>query len=442
MTIVLSPNTWSITPYQQTLDSRAPAGTPLPTPNVAPVLVDYPATISYTGTGPHTFSFAPYASDANDDAITYSLTTTRTGITIHSTTGLLTVTSAADDTTGDVVVQVSDGLLTNSYTVRVSVTTTTAGAKRWNPGHWIKTQGADSRTDRANYWSVVFSGMDQAEAFAPIKGCFVNVAWGSFNTTGSTYDWTELDALFARAVSQDLKLIIPITYKNFEGTVGLIAPADLIAANTYATSSGWITAVWRPAVMTRFIAAVQAFADRYKDHPNLEAVSWSESAPSLNIPSPPADYTRSALSTQLQALTVAAAPMFPDNWVLICVNSLGGQLTQMINAGFTAGAGFSTPDAVDTNGIRIFRGETVSGELVPTNGDLRGRMMHEEIVSSAVLGGRDDNGPATNVIDWAQANDVTHLSWITTDASPGCTWTDIKAAITTDPLLHSAYPTG
>lgn len=445
MAITLSPQNLTVTPFAGVLDTRAPNGVPLPTPNEAPTISGVPAVITLTGTGTLTYDLAPYCTDPNADALAYSLTATRTGVTINATTGRLSATSAAADTTGDITMRVSDGSLTTDVTFRLTVTATTSGAKRWNPGHYIKTQGTDTRTDQANYWSVVFNGMDQAAAFGPMVGCYVNVAWGSFNTTGSTFVWTDLDALFARAESQGLKLIVAITFKNFNvGTMGLIAPADLAVLNThvYATSSGYVVAVWRAAIMTRFIAAVQAFADRYSDHPNLESLSWSESSPSLNIPSPPADYTRAGLSTQLQRLTVAAAPMFPTSWVMCNVNSLVGQLTQMINAAFTAGAGFSTPDAVDTNGIRIFRGETVGNEQPPTNGDLRGRMLHEEIASSPVLGGKDDNGPATNVIDWAQVNDVTHLCWVTTDQTVGCTWADIQAAITADPLLHSAYPTG
>lgn len=329
-----------------------------------------------------------------------------------------------------------------------AVVTATGGTgantqKRWNPGHYIKTQGTDSRTDQQNYWSQVLGEMDRAASFTPMKGAFVNVAWGSFNTTGSTYDWSYLDSLFDYADSLGQKLIVAATYKNFRpSTVGLICPADLTASQTYSTVSGWITAIWRPAVMNRFIAACEAFADRYASRPALEAFSWSESAPSWASVTPPADYSRAALSTQLNALVAATAPMFPNSWVQCCLNSLSGEMTQMVNAAFLAGAGFSTPDAVDTNAVRLFRGETVTGEQQPIYGDLRGRMMHEQIASSPVLGGKDDNGPATNIIDWAQANDVTHLCWVTSVSSTGNTWADIQAAITADPLLHETYPTG
>ena len=124
--MILSPVTTTLTPYQSRLDSRAPAGELLPTPNVAPVLVGHPTTLSFTGAGPHTFALAPYASDANGDTITYSLTSTRTGITVNATTGVLSVD--AIDTSGAITVRLTDGLLASDYAISVTHTQS-AGAE-------------------------------------------------------------------------------------------------------------------------------------------------------------------------------------------------------------------------------------------------------------------------------------------------------------------------
>ena len=332
-------------------------------------------------------------------------------------------------------------LRSSPYTVTIA--SASSESKRWNPGHYIKTEGSYNSTNQSGYWTTVFANLDKAKLFAPMKGGYVNVAWGAWNTTGSTYDWTALDALFAKADSLGFKLIVSLCYKSFGGgAMAYVAPVDLQAANVYQTTTGWITAVWRASVMNRFIAAVQAFADRYKNRSTLESITWSESTPSTFAAGFPSDYSRPALSAQLQSLTASAALMFPTSWVMCNVNSLVGQLTQMINAAHDAGAGFSTPDAVDTNGILIFRGQTVTTEQPPTHGDLRERMMHQEIASGPTLGGKDDNGPPADLIDWAQTNKVTHLSWVTSVTTTGNTWADIQAAITADPLLHTTYPTG
>jgi len=291
--------------------------------------------------------------------------------------------------------------------------------------------------------------LTKARALPAMRGAHVNIAWGAFNTSGSDYYWDKLDALFAEASLHGQQLICQINYKGFEADIGCLCPSDLnVVGNKYATPtaaapSGWIMAVWRSAIMARFIAAVQAFATRYNSHPALELVTWSESSPGAE-PTELGDYTRSAYSTQLQALMSAAAAAFTKTYVLCNVNSLVGEVTPLINNAFLTGGGFGTPDAIDTMGVKIFRGQTtdIGSETPPVYGDLRGRMAHHQIASAPVLGGKDNNGPPWNIINWSQTNKVTHLSWNTTVTTAGNTWADIQAAITADPLLHITRPTG
>lgn len=96
------------------------------------------ATITAAGAEPPAFTVAPTSSslgssggtiqftavDPNGDAVFYGLTTTRSGITINTSTGLVTVTAAAAGTSGNIVVQASDGALTASATCAVTVATT------------------------------------------------------------------------------------------------------------------------------------------------------------------------------------------------------------------------------------------------------------------------------------------------------------------------------
>ena len=71
--------------------------------------------------------------------------------------------------------------------------------------------------------------------------------------------------------------------------------------------------------------------------------------------------------------------------------------------------------------------------------DYRGKIPFYAIASAPVLGGKDDNGPPSNVINWCQARSVTHLSWINYAASPNAV-ADIKAAINADPNLYTSCP--
>lgn len=74
---------------------------------------------NYVATGSGSVQFT--AVDPDGDAVVYSLPTTRNGITINSSTGLVTATSAAAATTGNIVVQASDGEMTASTTCAVTV---------------------------------------------------------------------------------------------------------------------------------------------------------------------------------------------------------------------------------------------------------------------------------------------------------------------------------
>ena len=86
--------------------------------NAAPVFTVEPTSASIAATG-GTIQFT--ATDADSPSLIYTLTTTRFGITINSSTGLVTVTGDAAGTSGNIVVQVSDGTLTDTATCMVTV---------------------------------------------------------------------------------------------------------------------------------------------------------------------------------------------------------------------------------------------------------------------------------------------------------------------------------
>jgi hypothetical protein len=258
-----------------------------------------------------------------------------------------------------------------------------------------------------------------------------------FNTTGSTYDWTRVDTLLTWATTNSKRIIYKLAWKNFESSVGLIAPADLIAANTVATSSGFIACVWRSAVMDRFIAAVQAFAARYDNHPLVEFITYSESATSNPVA---ADYNKDTYATQLGRLTTASAAAFVHTLSAVSLNSLTDKLSGLMEGAYQAGIGMASADAHDSIAETMFRGATYPGELAPVR-DYRGLMPHHTIASQPTLGGKDDNGPPSNINTWAQGQKVTHLSWYTQISTGVDSWTNIKAEVDARPnLLYSSCP--
>ena len=305
--------------------------------------------------------------------------------------------------------------------------------KKWHPGHGLLIKSdTGTATALSEMLAQISANLNDSEYLTWVH---YRPRWGRLNTTGSTYSWAPVESICNAAGTK--RVIIDITYKGFGGVDDYIGPLDLMG-ELIATGSGWIMPVWRPAIMDRFIAYVTAMGAAYDEDPQIEGLVMCESAPSLTVPFP-ADYSRSALATQLKRLYSAAVAAWSHTSVFSNLNSLSGELVGLLEHAHTEGLGFSTPDAVDTNGVRLFRGETVAGEGTPDM-DHRGVMPHLELASSPVLGGKDDNGPPSNIINWAQTNSVSHLGWYAGGTST-YSWASILLAIESDPLLYTACPT-
>lgn len=399
--------------------------------NTAPSIVGAPSTLSFLyGTG-GTHDFSDYVSDPEGGPHVYALIgTAYNGITIDPSSGVLTVTAAAAAATRNLTIRVTDptGLSTDwPCAVKIS-----AALYRWHPGHGLKIK------DDTGTSTVLSEQLSQINNYlndsAYLTWVHYRPRWGRLNTTGSTYDWSPLESILAAAGTK--RVVIDISYKGFGAVDDYIAPLDLMG-ELIATGSGWIMPVWRPAIMDRFITYVQTMGGVYDTHSRIEGLVMCESASSLQPPFP-ADFSRPALATQLKRLYSAARNAWPHTAVFANLNSLSGELVGLLEHAHAEGLGFSTPDAVDTNGVRLFRGETVASEGSPDM-DHRGVMPHLEVASAPVLGGKDNNGPPSNVINWSQTNAVTHLSWYS-GGTQTYDWASILSAINADPLLSTACP--
>jgi hypothetical protein len=319
---------------------------------------------------------------------------------------------------------------------------TLAVTKKWHPGHYLKTQGAATTGDQASYVRGVLQTLPKVLEDENLKGAYVDFAWGAINPTGSSYDWVNLDAVLNWLCSRNKMLILSVSYKKFGDTVTpeRIMPADLVANGEFAkTESGVIAAVWRANVMNRLIDAMNAIAERYDNNQCLELVTSSESAPSFGNASWPADYSVSALSTQLVRMYEAQSNVFKETNVAAQVNFLGNQAATLIEKANLVNVGRAGPDSIDDTGSRIFVGEQVKGAGT-TARDYRGVVPHHVVASAPALGGRDNNGPPSNIIKWAQRSGVTHLSWVSTVSASPNTWLEIKSAIDANPRLSVACP--
>ena len=94
--------------------------------NIPPVIESDPVTTAKEGA---VYAYDVEATDPNEDILTYSLTVSPTGMTINSTTGVITWTPTESQIgENEVVVEVSDGSksTTQSFTITVDVTLLTS----------------------------------------------------------------------------------------------------------------------------------------------------------------------------------------------------------------------------------------------------------------------------------------------------------------------------
>ncbi|MBE3090822.1 MAG: putative Ig domain-containing protein [Candidatus Atribacteria bacterium] len=94
--------------------------------NLPPVIESDPVTTAKEGVA---YTYEVETTDPNGDTLTYSLTTSPTGMTINSTTGVISWTpTEAQIGANEVVVEVSDGRIsaTQSFTIGVDITLLTS----------------------------------------------------------------------------------------------------------------------------------------------------------------------------------------------------------------------------------------------------------------------------------------------------------------------------
>lgn len=324
----------------------------------------------------------------------------------------------------------------------------TQGAKRWHPGHYVKTQGNHARSDEAAYIQGVKNDLDNVNDLGLLKGALVQFSWGRLNPTGSTFDWSTSDDIFdyitANAPGQD-KLMIELTWKAFTGSISnaVIGPADLLSAHRQQTNSGYTMAIYRDVVRDRYLEFITAFANRYRNDERLELVTTAESAPSYGTAFVPPDYTRAQLAAAYNSISQHFSIEFPNTNASININSLSGELRDMLETAYQNGIGMHSPDVTTSTAEQLFVGVDAGGESPVRN--YTGLISHSTIVSQPVLDpidGKDYVGPPADIIVAAGNYAVTHLAWVTNESAPGHTWSDIQTAITANPnTLWTDCPT-
>lgn len=310
--------TWSLPAWTATDTGTIGTAYIIPTGNQAPAFTVAPASASLASTGG---SIQFTAVDPEGGSVFYSLTTARAGITINAS-GLVTVTAAAAGTSGNIVVQASDGILTATATCAVTVAE--VGALDWHPGHYVTTSGNNITT------SAIDTVVNYVNARSYLKGVVIRPFWRQLETAKGVYDFSLIDhALSTLGAGKYFWLQIQTAIFNKAGA----GPEDLLPAylctptydgGAYDDGTDVKTKLWNASVMDRKIALIQALAAEYNTVENFEGIITGETAMSLANNEGTSNYTAAGLATQLQRLFPASRAAFTRKQLLSYVNYISG----------------------------------------------------------------------------------------------------------------------
>ena len=365
-----------------------------------------------------------------------------------------------------------------------------SGSIKWNPGHYMAS-GTVLYAGRT--LSNIQSEMDNLNNQDAMLGYRIWVTWGALEPKQGVYDFSVIDSVLARlktAYNKPKRLAIGMWLYG-QNAIGpgdvRVVPLYIQQNKAYGASPvpgsfGWwgqsangvstgmyAPALYNPAVMSRFIALIQALGKHYDGDPNVEALYIQEDATIAQAASAfqPVDpnYSDSAWLTQIQALLKAATAALPTTSVVMANSwfdrpASGVALQQWmvanrIAAGSSDTWGQSAINAYGTShlsdGIQTYLGVNPNGGSV----DLRPKMTAMVEVQSPDMVGdyfSEYGGPwtPTDLINaFNQTYHASHVFWtylVGTEVVRGGTvptaakWPNLAAACAANPLTRKAYP--
>lgn len=219
------------------------------------------------------------------------------------------------------------------------VTAPPIGAKiKWNPGHYAAGNGSMFGDTKASSW---YMSMDTALANYPLfKGFRMWITWSQIEKAKGVYDFTELDNVLNRLKNNygtprhlvitlyptgpvpkwngtsDTRVFPAYIYQDKAYGVSPVSGSyGFWAVNVNGTLGAYIPALWRPAVMDRYIALVQALAAHYDNDPYFEALMFQEGIYHVVGGSAP-DYSNDAMTAQVKRLLTASTAAFAHTSVV------------------------------------------------------------------------------------------------------------------------------
>lgn len=236
---------------------------------------------------------AAYNLYRSTDGVTYTLIASTTALT-YSDTGLQPSTQylyqlQVQDQQGHLSAVLGAGVTTDS------LPTGQASVRRYAAGHYValSTDQMGTNVSGANstYTGIPNPGTrtDTGPVSSNVKALVIRHRWNEINPTGTTYDYTRLDAEIAQAAAfpgGGVLIFWILVMRNFTGSAAAEnpLPADLTAysevfQNTANPSAnGWQTWRWSPTILDRFRTLVTKLGARYNNNVYFGGLATQETS--------------------------------------------------------------------------------------------------------------------------------------------------------------------
>lgn len=347
---------------------------------------------------------------------------------------------------------------------------TATGQIKWHPGHYIASNGAHKLGTPA---STFLGELDAAGNDPHVLGWRGIYTWGALEPQKGQYDFSAIDAELAilkTHYSSPKRIGVLISAAAYGRTTpdASTLPQYLLSDPAYgpgkngtshgywATSSSYNAALWRPAVMDRFIALIQALGAHYNNEPAFEVVMLPETSSAVFGDAP--DFTGAALLAQEKRLVTAAVAAFPNTNVSIQNNYMATQ------ADTNALVIFAQQSRVAQNGPDVL-GNSVVLKYGPGKGyswgqqcllglavsagcstDLRGSMPVIHDVQEPEMDGTQFSGSGSpftpqDLFNNAHGNlHASHIFWTWLGGSGPGNWRSVATMIASNPVTFTACP--
>jgi hypothetical protein len=371
----------------------------------------------------------------------------------------------------------------------------TPGSIKWNPGHYMASEAILNPNETM---SKVQLEMDDIGSYDSVIGYRVFVTWSALESSQGVYDFSVLDAILNRLKTHYhlpkhmVVVVLPGSwFSNRSGIPLYIQQNSIYGASPVAGSYGWwgqsgsgdVAAMFRPAVMDRYIALIKALAAHYDSEPYFEAFMFQEDAWLGGAFQHAPDWTASAGTTQLKSMLTAAVAAFAHTSVIMENSWWGGDPTTTQNFELWMVDNRVAPGTADTVGQTAFNkgyataamglnwglqadmGITWSGfgtTSAYSGGDLRKRSRAMLDVEGQDLAGNyysnwgapDGYQPSDIINALNNSYQASHAFWThffgsepvmggggtVRSASPWAVWSTLAPVVNATPLTNTGYP--